>query len=54
MRDKSVIHVEIPAELKKAFTHICLEMDQRQCQRIEMLIRQDVIDHKYLIKNNLK
>jgi hypothetical protein len=25
-----------------------------QKQRIERLIRQDVLDHKYLIKNNLK
>jgi len=47
---KSVLHVEIPAELKKDFARICLEMDQKQNQRIEMLIRQDVLDHRYLIK----
>jgi len=47
---KSVLHVEIPADLKKDFTRVCLEMDQKQCQRIEILIRQDVLDHKYLMK----
>jgi len=51
---KSVLHVEIPAELKKDFDHILIEVCMSQKQRIEMLIRQDVLDHKYLIKNNLK
>jgi hypothetical protein len=47
---KSVLHVEIPADLKKDFARICLEADMKQNQRIEILIRQDVIDHRYLIK----
>lgn len=46
---KSVIHVEIPSDLKKDFSRVCLELDQKQNQRIEILIRQDVIDNKYLL-----
>lgn len=49
MKDKSVIHVEIPSDLKKDFSRVCLELDQKQNQRIEILIRQDVIDNKYLL-----
>jgi len=47
---KSVLHVEIPADLKKQFVHVCVEMDMSQSARIEILIRQDVLDHKYLMK----
>lgn len=47
---KSVLHVEIPSDLKKDFARVCLELDQKQTQRIEILIRQDVIDNKYLLK----
>jgi hypothetical protein len=47
---KSVLHVEIPADLKKDFARICLETDMKQNQRIEILIRQDVKDHAYLTK----
>jgi hypothetical protein len=49
-KDKSVIHVEIPAELKKDFSRVCLELDQKQNQRVEILIRQDVINNQYLLK----
>jgi hypothetical protein len=47
---KSVLHVEIPSDLKKDFARICLETDMKQNQRIEILIRQDVKDHAYLTK----